>query len=98
MRLGGGGDPPRFAVVAAAPAYVGSDLAHLRDQVRWFGGMVGNHVAELVARYGDVRGVPEALTAYVAPVPSTTTPITAGRGTPTDFVPDEVMDRFCVLG
>ena len=34
----------------AAPAYVGDDLPHQRDQLRWFGGMVGNHVADLVAR------------------------------------------------
>lgn len=31
---------------------VGDDLPHQRDQLRWFGGMVGNHVAELVAGYG----------------------------------------------
>ena len=35
------------------PAYVGDDLAHMREQCRWFGGMVGNHVADIVARYGD---------------------------------------------
>ncbi len=29
--------------------------AHGRDQCRWFGGMVGNHVADIVARYGDRR-------------------------------------------
>ena len=27
----------------------------MRDQCRWFGGMVGNHVADIVARYGDRR-------------------------------------------
>ena len=55
-----------FTVCAAAPAYVGDDLAHQRDQVRWFGGMVGNHVADLVRRYGERSGaVPEALTAYI---------------------------------
>ena len=36
----------------AAPAYVGDDtpesMAYMRDQVRWFGGMVGNHVADIV--------------------------------------------------
>ena len=45
----------------AAPAYVGDDLAHQREQLRWFGGMVGNHVADLVARYGtDGPGAPGA--------------------------------------
>ena len=33
-----------------------TDSAHQRDQCRWFGGMVGNHVADLVARYGDPLG------------------------------------------
>ena len=49
----------------AAPAYVGDDLAHARDQCRWFGGMVGNHVADIVARYGDDAAVPTALTDYI---------------------------------
>ncbi len=41
-------------------------LAHARDQCRWFGGMVGNHVADLVAKYGEHSGmVPEELTAYI---------------------------------
>ena len=43
------------------------DLAHARDQCRWFGGMVGNHVAEIVSRYGaDGAAVPPALTDYIA--------------------------------
>ena len=25
----------------------------MRDQCRWFGGMVGNHVADIVKKYGD---------------------------------------------
>src|SRR5215203_5490726 len=46
-----GRDPKSVKVCVAAPAYVSDDLAHQRDQCRWFGGMVGNHVADLVARY-----------------------------------------------
>ena len=38
----------------------------MREQCRWFGGMVGNHVADIVARYGgDGGGVPKALTDYI---------------------------------
>ena len=41
-------------------------LAHARDQCRWFGGMVGNHVADLVSRYGEHSAlVPEELTDYI---------------------------------
>ena len=47
-----GRDPAAVKFCVAAPAYVGDDLAHQRDQTRWFGGMVGNHVADIVARYG----------------------------------------------
>src|SRR6185369_15556531 len=47
-----GRDPAAIKFCVAAPAYVGDDLAHQRDQTRWFGGMVGNHVADIVARYG----------------------------------------------
>ena len=42
-----GRDPDEITICVAAPAYVGDDLPHQRDQVRWFGGMVGNHVADL---------------------------------------------------
>ena len=42
------------------------DLAHGREQCRWFGGMVGNHVADIVARYGtDDSTIPQALTDYI---------------------------------
>src|SRR3712207_3738045 len=41
-----GRDPQDVKICVAAPAYVGEDLAHQRDQCRWFGGMVGNHVAD----------------------------------------------------
>ncbi|MDT0425821.1 TIGR03842 family LLM class F420-dependent oxidoreductase [Streptomyces evansiae] len=95
-----GRDPASVTICVAAPAYVSEDLARAREQCRWFGGMVGNHVADLVARYGgESASVPTELTAYIA-----------GRegydyshhgrvgNSSTDFVPDEIVDRFCVLG
>jgi probable F420-dependent oxidoreductase len=95
-----GRDPDAVTICVAAPAYVGDDLAHQREQCRWFGGMVGNHVADIVERYGaDGGAVPEALTSYIE-----------GRhgydynehgrvgNSHTDFVPDEIVDRFCLLG
>lgn len=96
---GAGRDPADVAICVAAPMYIGTDIAHMREQCRWFGGMVGNHVADIVARYGTTGAVPAALTDYVA-----------GRGdydynehgragnTHTTFVPDDIVDRFCVLG
>jgi probable F420-dependent oxidoreductase len=95
-----GRDPASVKICVAAPAYVGDDLAHQRDQVRWFGGMVGNHVADIVARYGaDGAAVPQALTDYIAGRQGYDYNEHGRAGnTHTDFVPDEIVDRFCVLG
>ena len=62
--------------------------------------MVGNHVADIVARYGaDGAEVPTALTDYIE-----------GRhgydynehgragNVHADFVPDSIIDRFCLFG
>ena len=95
-----GRDPKSVKVCVAAPAYVGDDLTHQRDQCRWFGGMVGNHVADLVARYGEDGEVPHALTDYIRMREEVYDYSYHGKaGNPsTDFVPDDIVDRFCVLG
>ena len=94
-----GRDPKEVKVCVAAPAYVGDDLAHQRDQCRWFGGMVGNHVADLVARYGEDGEVPHALTDYIRAREGYDYSHHGRAGNPsTDFVPDNIVDRFCVLG
>jgi probable F420-dependent oxidoreductase len=95
-----GRDPDALTVCAAAPAYVGDDRSHQRDQVRWFGGMVGNHVADLVTRYGTESGaVPDALTAYIEGRKGYDYAHHGRAGNPdTEFVPDEIVERFCVLG
>jgi alkanesulfonate monooxygenase SsuD/methylene tetrahydromethanopterin reductase-like flavin-dependent oxidoreductase (luciferase family) len=98
-----GRDPDTITFCVAAPFYItdGTEagLQHAREQCRWFGGMVGNHVADIVAKYGADGGVPTALTDYIA-----------GRtgydynshgkaeNDHVDFVPDEIVDRFCILG
>jgi probable F420-dependent oxidoreductase len=94
-----GRDPRDVKVCVAAPAYVGEDLAHQRDQCRWFGGMVGNHVADLVARYGEDGEVPHVLTDYIRARQGYDYSHHGKADNPsTDFVPDEIVDRFCVLG
>src|SRR3954447_19782796 len=94
-----GRDPAEVTICVAAPAYVGDDIAHMRDQCRWFGGMVGNHVADLVARYGEGGGVPAALTDYIKTRKGYDYNDHGRVGnTHADFVPDEVIDRFCLLG
>ena len=138
-----GRDPASVTICVAAPAYVGplADIAHMRDQCRWFGGMVGNHAAELVARYGFAGlgageaglgageaglgageaglGAGEAASGAgeaglgageAGVVPTALTDYIAGRrgydynehgragNVHTEFVPDEIIDRFCLLG
>jgi len=96
---GAGRDPDAITVCVAAPAYVGDDLAHARDQCRWFGGMVGNHVADIVARYGETSEVPRALTEYIKGREGYDYSQHGQAGNiHTAFVPDEIVDRFCILG
>ncbi len=94
-----GRDPSSITMCVAAPAYVGDDVAHQREQLRWFGGMVGNHVADLVARYGTDGPVPHALTDYIAGRQAYDYEHHGRAGNPsTDFVPDSIVDRFCLVG
>ncbi|MGW5692977.1 TIGR03842 family LLM class F420-dependent oxidoreductase [Streptomyces asiaticus] len=95
-----GRDPDAVTICVAAPAYVGDDLAHAREQCRWFGGMVGNHVADLVTRYGQGSGlVPPELTEYIKAREGYDYAHHGRTGNPdTAFVPDEIVDRFCLLG
>ncbi len=95
-----GRDPGAISICVVAPAYVGDDIGHQRDQLRWFGGMVGNHVHDLVKRYGgDGSAVPKVLTDYIEAREGYDYDHHGQAGNPsTDFVPDDIVDRFCVLG
>ncbi len=94
-----GRDPATLTICVAAPAYVGEDLVHQRDQCRWFGGMVGNHVADIVERYGADSDVPQALTDYIRDRKGYDYNEHGRAGnTHAAFVPDAVVDRFCLLG
>jgi probable F420-dependent oxidoreductase len=98
-----GRDPDAVKICVAAPAYVTEDIAHARDQLRWFGGMVGNHVADIVERYGDGGEgggvVPQALTDYIKGRKGYDYNDHGQAGnTHADFVPDEIIDRFCIIG
>lgn len=104
-----GRDPAEVKFCVAGPMYIGEDWEHMRDQCRWFGGMVGNHVADIVAKYGTstssvtggsaAAGVPAALTDYIAGREGYDYNEHGRAGnTHTSFVPDEIVDRFCLLG
>jgi probable F420-dependent oxidoreductase len=99
-----GRDPMSVKICVAAPFYIGDDRAHMRDQCRWFGGMVGNHIADIVEKYGSKSeaaggAVPLALSSYIAGRKGYDYNEHGRAGnTHTDFVPDEIIDRFCLLG
>lgn len=95
-----GRKPDDIKICVVAPAYVGDDLEHQREQLRWFGGMVGNHVVDLVNRYGnDEVMVPAALSDYIAEREAYDYAHHGRSGNPsTYFVPDDIVDRFCVIG
>lgn len=94
-----GRDPSDITICVAAPAYVTDDLGHARDQCRWFGGMVGNHVADIVARYGESSEIPKALTDYIKGRQGYDYNEHGQAGNVhTQFVPDGIVDRFCILG
>ncbi|MCG2796933.1 MAG: TIGR03842 family LLM class F420-dependent oxidoreductase [Cellulomonas sp.] len=99
-----GRNPDDIKFCVAAPAYVGdgsspAERAHMREQCRWFGGMVGNHVADIVARYGTDSAIPKALTDYIRDREGYDYNEHGRAGNShTAFVPDEIVERFCVLG
>jgi probable F420-dependent oxidoreductase len=98
-----GRNPDDVTICVAAPAYVTDStdegLAHGREQCRWFGGMVGNHVADIVTRYGDSAPVPAALTDYIKGRQGYDYNEHGQAGNShTTFVPDEIVDRFCIIG
>ena len=94
-----GRNPDDIYICVAAPAYVTDDIPHARDQLRWFGGMVGNHVADIVERYGEGGGVPKALTDYIKERKGYDYNEHGQAGNShTNFVPDDIVDRFCIIG
>jgi len=93
-----GRDAKQIEVMAAAPVWVSNDLSVGRERVRWFPALVSNHVMDLIRQYKP-EDLPPALTSCVQE-----------RGgydyqhhcevesDNANFVSDEVVDRFCLLG
>ncbi len=94
-----GRDPDALECIVCAPSHISDDLADARAQVRWFPAMVSNHVMDLIERYGEESDIPRDLTEYVKARKfydyKDHSRVGAAHG---EFVPDEICDRFCVLG
>src|SRR5215831_8119112 len=93
-----GRDFSKIKVMSAAPVWVSDDLAVARDRVRWFPALVSNHVVDLVSRYKPEELPPE-LTTYIKDRKRYDYLHHAEVGSDNaEFVTDEVVDRFCIVG
>jgi probable F420-dependent oxidoreductase len=86
-------------IMSAAPVWIGN-IEKCREQTRWFPAMVGNHVADLVERYGREGGsVPKRLTDYIEGRKGYDYKHHADKDADhLDFISNEVVDSFSVLG
>ncbi len=93
-----GRNPDAIEVMAAAPAYLGDDMAAARDRVRWFPALVSNHVVDLLSRHPREE-LPEPLWRYVANREGYDYLHHAEVGSDNArFVTDEITDRLAVVG
>jgi len=88
-----------FKIQAAAPAYFGSKEECI-EKTRWFPAMVGNHVADIVEKYGSDSGlVPKSLTDYIEQRKGYDYSKHGQSDNPyLDFISDEIIESFSVLG
>jgi probable F420-dependent oxidoreductase len=94
-----GRDPSELKCIVGAPSHISDDLTDAREQSRWFPAMVSNHVMDLIERYGEDSEIPKDLTEFVKARKfydyKEHSRVGAKHG---EFVTDEIVDRFCVLG
>src|SRR5690606_11393354 len=88
-----------YRSMAAAPAYFG-DRQRAIAATRWFPAMVGNHVADIVEKYGaDSDKVPASLTSYIEARRGYDYSKHGQSDNPyLDFITDDIVESFCVLG
>jgi probable F420-dependent oxidoreductase len=93
-----GRDPNKIEVMAAAPVWASDDLATARERVRWFPALVSNHVMDLISKYKPEE-LPPSLVSYVKNRGEYNYLHHCEVGSDNaDFVSDEVIDRFCLVG
>ena len=94
-----GRDMSNFGILAAAPVWVG-DINRAREQTRWFPAMVGNHVADIVQKYGkESDDVPQSLTDYIDGRRGYDYTEHADKDAEhLDFITNDIIDSFSLLG
>jgi probable F420-dependent oxidoreductase len=91
-------DPSSFRVQVAAPSFISADRADARDKLRWFPALVGNHIADIL-RHHDPETLPSELREYVDDRDHYDYRQHTRQGADHyAYVPDEIVDRFTVLG
>ncbi len=105
-RKAAGRNPADYRVLSAAPVWVG-DKATGVDQTKWFPALVGNHVADIVEKYGSGTDlVPDSLTTYIEQRRGSGA---GGEGynyrqhadkvsDNTYYITPEITESFCILG
>jgi probable F420-dependent oxidoreductase len=98
-RAAAGKDTSTYRIMSAAPVWVG-DMKTARAQTRWFPAMVGNHVADLVEKYGkEGHYVPKRLTDYIEGRKGYDYRHHADKDADhLDFISDDIIDSFGILG
>lgn len=94
-----GRDMSNYQVMSAAPVWVG-DINKGREQTRWFPAMVGNHVADIVEKYGmDDPTIPKSFTEYIKGRKGYDYHEHAEIGAShLGFISNDVVDSFAILG
>lgn len=94
-----GRDMSGYQVMSAAPVWVG-DMGKGREQTRWFPAMVGNHVADIVEKYGmDDPSIPQSFTNYIKGRRGYDYHDHANKDADhLDFISEDVVDSFAILG
>ncbi|MEL6170994.1 MAG: TIGR03842 family LLM class F420-dependent oxidoreductase [Pseudomonadota bacterium] len=94
-----GRDMSNYKVMSAAPAYTGP-MDEAVEATKWFPAMVGNHVADIVERYGkDSDAIPETLSSYIENRKGYDYSKHGQSDNPyLDFITEDVVKSFCVLG
>ena len=94
-----------YRVMACAPVWIGDRKTGIA-QTKWFPALVGNHVADIVGRYGmDSDLVPKSLTSYIEKREGRRAEDgydykqhTSKESDNTYYVTDEITESFCLIG
>lgn len=94
-----GRDMSNYRVMAAAPAHTGP-IEEGIEKTKWFPAMVGNHVADIVEKYGTGGDhVPTSLTDYIKNRKGYDYSKHGQSDNPyLDFITEDIVKSFCVLG